>query len=105
MYSDEHLLFLKKIKKRNIYVRLSQLLILILFLFTWELLSYFEIINTFLYSSPSKVFKTILNLFISNNLIYHIGITLYETLLSFFISSFIGLIFATILWWNKFLFF
>lgn len=103
MYSAEHYIFLNKNKKRNLLIRLTQFLILILFLLTWELLSYFQLINTFLYSSPSNVFNTIINLFISNNLFNHIGITLYETLISFFISSIVGLCIATILWSNKFI--
>ena len=103
MYSKEHLLFIKKIKKRNLLVRITQISILIFFLLTWELLSYYELINTFLYSSPSKVFNTIINLFTSNNLFNHIGITLYETILSFLISSLLGLSIATLLWSNKFI--
>ena len=103
MYSKEHLLFIKKIKKRNLLVRITQISILIFFLLTWEFLSYYELINTFGYSSPSKVFNTIINLFTSNNLFNHIGITLYETILSFLISSLLGLSIATLLWSNKFI--
>lgn len=103
MFSQEHITFLKSIKKRKILVHLTQLLIIIFFLVIWELLSYLEILNPFLYSSPSKIFSTISNLFISNNLIHHIGITVYETLVSFFLASIIGFIAATIFWWNKFI--
>lgn len=31
----------------------------------------------------------------------HIGVTTYETLISFLIASILGLVIATILWWNK----
>lgn len=103
MYSDEHVSFLKKIKLRKILVRLVQFLILIIFLIIWESLSHFEVINSFLYSAPSKVFTTITNLFIANNLLQHIEVTVYETLLSFFIASIIGFVVATIFWWNKFI--
>lgn len=103
MYSQEHITFLKNIRKRKLLVIFFQILILTLFLCVWEILSYFKILNPFLYSSPSRIFSTISNLFISNNLISHIGVTLYETLFSFFIASFIGFLVATILWWNKFI--
>ena len=103
MYSEEHIIFLKNIRKRKILVTFFQLFILFIFLLIWEILAYLEIINPFLYSSPSKVFLTISNLFVSNNLMIHIGVTLYETVLSFFLSSFIGFVVATILWWNNFI--
>ena len=35
----------------------------------------------------------------SNNLYHHIGITIYETFLSFGIGTLLGFIIATILWW------
>lgn len=104
MFSKEHLDFLRKNRKRKIIIGLVQILIVITFLIIWELLSYMEILNPFLYSAPSKVFNTILQLFISNNLLEHITITLYETLISFFIASVIGFIVASIFWWNNFLF-
>lgn len=104
MYSNEHKEFLRKIKLRKYSVILVQILVLIIFLVIWELLSKYEIINTFLFSSPSKVFKTIIDLFNSNDLINHIGVTLYETIVSFFVASILGLLIASILWWNKFIY-
>lgn len=104
MYSEEHRLFLRKIKIRKILVIMVQILVLVSFLIIWELLSKYEIINSFLYSSPSKVFSTIINLFNSNDLVEHISVTLYETLISFFVASILGFVIATILWWNKFIY-
>ncbi len=104
MYSEEHRLFLRKIKIRKILVIMVQILVLVSFLIIWELLSKYEIINSFLYSSPSKVFSTIINLFNSNDLVEHISVTLYEILISFFVASILGFVIATILWWNKFIY-
>ena len=101
--SYEHKKYLKKIKHEKILIKIVQLSIIILFLLIWELLAHYELINTFLYSSPSKVIKTIISLYTKNNLLSHIGITIYETLGSFLIASLLGLIVATILWWNKFI--
>lgn len=102
-FSMEHIKYLKKEKKTKILVHLTQLII-ILFLFgIWELLAQLEIINTFLYSSPSRIVKTIINLFQEHSLFNHIGITIYEVIISFLISSLLALIIATILWWNKFI--
>lgn len=102
-FSNEHKIFLKKIKREKILIRTTQISLIIIFLAIWELLAHFEVINTFLYSSPSKVFNTIINLYSSNDLLSHIWITVYETILSFTIASIFGILIATILWWNKFI--
>ncbi len=102
-YSDDHNKFLKKLKREKILIKITQISIIIVFLILWEVAAHYELINTFLYSSPSKVFKTIISLYSKNNLISHIGITIYETICSFLIASIIGIIVATLLWWNKFI--
>ena len=103
IYSKEHILFLKKKKKEKYLIIFFQLFILLLFLASWELLSKYNIINPFLYSSPSKIIKTIISLFNNKELFYHIGITIYEVLITFFLASIIGIIIAFILWNNKIL--
>jgi len=102
-YSEDHRTFLKHIKKEKILIKLTQIGIILAFILLWELLAYYEIINTFLYSSPSRIIKTVKNLYLNNNLLGHISITIYETLLSFIIASGAGIIVATILWSNNFL--
>ncbi len=102
--SSEHINYLNKKKKEKILVIITQITIFILFITIWEILSKNNIVNTFLTSSPSLIIKTILNLFNSNNLFNHIWITTYETIISFILSTLLGIIFATILWWNKFIY-
>lgn len=102
-YSKEHIDYLKKERKFKLLVHLTQVLIIIFLFVIWEILAKLNIINTFLYSSPSLILKTLLNLFRQNNLFSHIGITLFEVSASFIIASILGLLIATILWWNKFL--
>lgn len=102
-FSKEHILFLKKRKKEKLLIKLTQISIMIGFLILWEILAYYEIINAFLYSSPSRIVNTIINLYSSNDLFIHIGITVYETILSFLIASLVGIIVATILWSNNFI--
>jgi len=100
-YSKEHEEHLKKIKKRKITVAFFQILIVIVFLILWELSARCGWINTFLSSSPSEVVKTFISLLSKNNLLNHIWVTVYETLISFLIASGVGLIVASILWWNR----
>ena len=99
--SSEHIAFLKKRKKEKILVLLFQILIFIIFITIWQILSNTNKINTFLTSSPKLIYKTIINL-INNNLFNHILVTTYETIISFILSLLIGIVVASILWWNKF---
>lgn len=100
---EEHIKYLKKIKIDTIKVIFIQFLILISFIFLWQILSDYKIINTFLCSSPKKIVETTINLWKSNDLIIHIWVTLKEILISFSLGSFIGILLAAILWWSPFL--
>lgn len=100
-YSKEHKLYLKKIKQKKWFIRISQFAIIIIFLSIWEIAARLNITNTFLTSSPSNVLKTVLSLIEQNNLWKHIYVTVYETLVSFTLASVIGFLVASILWWNK----
>ena len=100
-FSLEHKAFLRKRKKEKIIVISFQILILLVFILGWELLARFNLINTFLLSSPSLVLNTLVNLFTDNDLFIHIGITLYETIVSFLIVTIISLLISTFLWFSK----
>lgn len=101
IYSKEHTEYLKKRKKEKRIVCFFRLIIIICFLIAWELLSRFELINTFLSSSPTEVIETTMQLLKDQTLFTHIGVTLYEVITSFLIATIIGFIIATILWSNK----
>ena len=100
-YSDEHKEYLKKNKRDRFIIFTFRLLIIVLLLSLWEFLARFHLINTFLSSSFTNVIKTCLNLMKDGSLFNHILITLYEVLISFFISFVIGLVVASILWSNN----
>jgi len=51
----------KKIKYENIKIKFIQIFLGLAFLLVWELLSRFNIINSFIFSSPTKVIKTIID--------------------------------------------
>ena len=103
MYSREHKQFLKKIKIEKIIVRFFQILILVLFIFLWQLAANKGWINTFITSSPKEVINTLIKLS-NDNLFEHIFVTVYETFISFGLGTIIGIFIATILWWNSYLF-
>lgn len=96
--SDEHKKFLKKLHHEKAIVIVCRLLIICTFLLFWEFLARIEIINTFSFSSPSNVLKTIVSLVETHNLFKHIFVSVYEVLISFLLSSIIGITVSTILW-------
>jgi len=101
MYSVEHKNYLKKLKKEKFIITFFKIFIIVFLLILWELLARFDVINTFLMSSPSKVIITTIDLFKNYDLISHIFITSYETILSFSLASLIGLLVASIFWINE----
>ena len=88
--------YLKKIKLTKLFILVSQIFITIFFLLLWEILSSKGIINSFIFSSPSKIFKTIIDLYKNNNLLNHIYVTLRELIISFTLGTLIGFVFAII---------
>lgn len=101
--STEHEKYLKKLKKEKIIIVFSQILIMVVFLFLWEILSRNKIINPFIFSSPTKIITTIKNLFINYNLVGHIFTTLYETLIAFILGITLSFIIAILLYEFKIL--
>ena len=103
MYSIEHKLFLKEIKRNRIFILTTQISIILLFIILWQILADLKVINTFISSSPKQVINTIISLHNTNNLYNHIWITVYETLVSFSLGTIIGIFVASLLWYNKFI--
>lgn len=100
--SQERMHYLKQIRINKAAVLFTQLFVLIGFIAVWEILANLNIIDSFITSQPSRILKTLTNL-TSNDLLTHIGVTVYETLVGFVIGSILGSIIAIILWWSKFL--
>lgn len=100
--SEERKKYLRTAKMEKILVFGSQILLLVTFLGIWELLANKGVIDSFITSSPSRIIKTFAS-FSSNNLLQHIGVTVYETIIGFAIGIALGLIIAIVLWWSKFL--
>ncbi len=100
-FSNGHLLFIKKHKRENAIVLTLKITLLIAIFGIWELLAVTGVIDTFIFSSPSKIAVTIISLFSENNLAMHMGITLYETLVGFILAVGLGYIIALLLWWSE----
>ncbi len=100
--STAHLLYIKKEKRLNAITFVAQISFLVIFILFWELLARFEIIDSFLFSSPSRIISTTKNLYISGELFLHVGTTLYETLIGFCIATLLGSFIAVVFWWSDF---
>lgn len=101
--SEEHRIYLKKAKIRKLVIRITQFGVLILLLGLWELSAYLEWADPFITSSPSKVAKSIASLYSSGELFTHSFASLWETVVSFLLSTALGTLIAVALWWNDFL--
>ena len=101
--SEEHKLYLKKARIRKLVIRLTQFGILILLLGLWELSAALEWADPFITSSPSRVAKSIASLYSSGELFTHSFASLWETVVSFLLATFVGTAIAVALWWNDFL--
>lgn len=88
--------FIKKYKRNKLFIILMQVLILIGFIAVWQVLSSTGKINSFIYSSPYKIFITIKNLALTGELFKHILTTLLEMFISFILGISLGLIIAII---------
>ena len=91
----------KQKEKRKVII--TEIIIFILFIGLWELFARINLINDFLFSSPSAVLKLIVNYFKTGEIYKHIGISLLETMLGLILGTSIGIILAIIIWWNPFL--
>ena len=96
-FSKEHCIYLKKERRNKNIIIGGRILVLILFLGLWELLALTKAIDSFIYSSPSRIVQMLIQLFEEGNILKHTVITLYETILAFAISMVVGTIVAILL--------
>lgn len=101
--STEQMNFLKHEQKNKIKLIWNRILLLIIFIGVWQISSDLGWIDSFYFSSPTKI----CTLFIQNisgtssmdiPLVFHIGITLWESTVSFFLIILFSLIIATLFW-------
>ena len=100
-YSEEHAEYLWRQKKKTIAVNVARVAILLILLLVWEFSAMLEWVNPFITSSPSRIIKTIIGLYKDGSLFYHVGTTLSETLIGFFIAVAVGYSIALLLWWSE----
>ena len=99
--SKEQLNFINSQKSHSKFIKFFQIFILVLFIFIWEISANLNIIDPFIFSKPSRIMLTAIEMIKNGTLWYHIGITLFETIIGFTAGTILGTAAAIVLWWNK----
>lgn len=90
-------------KRYNILVFITQIILIGAFLIIWELGARSGLINSFIFSSPIKIVNTLFSLINNGDLIKHLMVTLNEVLVAFFIGFIISFIVSIIMYEFKFI--
>lgn len=97
-YSIQQQRYLKKQRRQLQIIRILRLLLFFFFLGLWEVSASLHWIDSFIFSSPSRIIKTFLSMLRENQLLMHIGTTLMETLASFLLVVVISVLLSVFLW-------
>lgn len=92
--------FMQTHKQLHRQIFSARILLLFGFLILWEISARRGWIDSFFFSSPSRVLACFRSLWQDQMLAGHIGITLLETLFSFILVFAISLLIATLLWYS-----
>ena len=94
-------LFLIQRRSHRLIVRTARVLILVLFLLLWEICADTGIIDSFIFSSPSRIALCFWEMVLDRSIFLHIGITLYETIVSFLLVTLFSILIAVLLWCSR----
>lgn len=93
--------FIEKEKQHRRNVRILRLMLLVLLLSIWELCARLGIINDFIFSSPTRVTMTFIDMVRDRSIFVHTGVTVMETLISFVLVVGFGLLISILLWSSR----
>lgn len=99
--SENQILYLRKRKQHKRFVCIARIFLLLGFLFLWEITADNRIIDSFIFSSPSRIVRCLIEMVKDKSIFLHTGVTLYETILSFLLVTFFSILVAIILWLNQ----
>lgn len=101
--SKEHEEYIKKLRKKKITIKITQIAIIIVCMFLWEISARLGWIDTFLTSYPSEIWNLFIKLLKDGSLFEHIGISVMENVFGFTIGTILGILVAILLWWSDFI--
>lgn len=100
--SEEQRKYLKSVKKKNHEITFVRIFILVAFFVLWEVAGDLKWIDPFLTSTPSRMWKSLVTLYVEGNLFNNIFITCIETIVGFITGTVLGTLIAILLWWSDF---
>ena len=95
--STEQKLYIRQMKLQSSFIILSRFLLLFSFLALWEVSSRLGWIDSFFFSSPGAVIGLFIDMCKDFEILRHIGVTLLETLISFFAVTLLSILTAILL--------
>ncbi|OUQ27827.1 sulfonate ABC transporter permease [Lachnoclostridium sp. An131] len=93
--------FLKKRQQKMRTVTLVRILIFLAFLLLWEASARLNLIDAFIFSSPTRVAEAFLSMAADGSIFRHTGISLLETLISFFLVFAVSILISVLLWMSR----
>lgn len=90
--------YLNRRKRHSRIVCISRISIFLFFLLLWEFTADTGIINSFIFSSPSRIALCFREMLQDGSIFTHLWATLYETVASFLLVSLVSLLTAVLLW-------
>ena len=90
--------FLENRKRRLRAITFARIFIFLFFLLIWEASARLHLIDAFIFSSPSRVYRMFVSMVSDHSIFLHMGVTLAETLVSFLLVFLFSLLTAVILW-------
>ncbi|MBU3181492.1 ABC transporter permease [Clostridium psychrophilum] len=100
--SKEQKDYIQNVKKKKRLIIFTRIIILIVFFSLWEIAGRLNWIDSFLTSTPSKMFKSFIEIYKEGTLLTNISITCFETITGFLLGTILGAFFAILLWWSDF---
>ena len=93
--------YLAQRKKHRRIVRVSRIAILLSFIFPLGIYANIGVIDSFIFSSPSKIALCFWNMVLDHTIFLHLWTTLYETIASFLLVTIFSILAAILLWSSK----
>ncbi len=101
--SREHFRYLRQVKRRRLTIAALRVGILVALVLGWDLAVRFKLVNSFVTSTPAKVWNTVASMASTGELWTHLSWTVGETVVGFTLGTLGGSVIAILLWWSNFL--
>lgn len=82
-------------------ILISRILVFLFFIFIWQYTTDIGLIDSFIFSSPSKIINCFVDMIKDHSIFIHVGVTLYETIFSFLLVVITTVITSILLWFSS----